>query len=235
MTQLTYLFNSITPQESTGAFSLIQFSCAFKLWRLRRSNSKTASQIKDTLNNVWQHLSIYVINTYIIFLLSYRRALAVGYLTRKRSSNTAEIMSVFFRPYGDLITNVVVWTCWNHVPLLLRKLVWASRISCTYVVNRYIIFLLSVILELRGLIILRKRSSNIAENIGIHRLICWTWSTPPSKSTTFPRRSTKFHFKARQATRISYTLLWHSSIDNEYKCQILLLIYPYTSQALPSH
>ena len=171
-----------------------------------------------------------------MFLSSYCRPLVVGYFTRKRSSNTAEIMSVFFRPYGDLITNVVVWTCWNHVPLLLRNwLVLASRISCTYVVNRYIIFLLRVILELRGLIILRKRSSNIAENIGIHYLICQTWSTPPSKSITFPRRSTKFHFKARQATRISYTLLWHSSIDNEYKCQILLLIYPYTSQALPSH
>ena len=28
-------------------------------------------------------------------------------------------------------------------------------------------------------------------------------------------------------TRISYTLLWLSSIDNECKCQILLLIYPY--------
>ena len=36
-------------------------------------------------------------------------------------------------------------------------------------------------------------------------------------------------------TQISYTLLWFSSIDNECKCQILLLIHPYTSPALPSH
>ena len=60
----------------------------------------------------------------------------VDYFIRKRSWNTAEIMSVFFRPYGDRITNVVVWTFWNHVPLLLRKLLLASRISCTDVVNR---------------------------------------------------------------------------------------------------
>ena len=95
------------------------------------------------------------------------------YFIRKlRSSNTA----VFFPLYGDRITNVVVWTCSNHVQLLLRKLDLARRISGTYMylVNRSFIFLLSLIVELKGLIFLRKRSSNIAELMSLFLRILFT-------------------------------------------------------------
>ena len=40
---------------------------------------------------------IYVVNRYIIFLLSYRGALGVDYFLCKRSANIAEITCVFFQ------------------------------------------------------------------------------------------------------------------------------------------
>ena len=43
-----------------------------------------------------------------------------------------------------------------------------------YLVNRSFIFLLSLIVELRGLIILRKRSLNIAENMSVFLRILFT-------------------------------------------------------------